>query len=104
MLSDAEVEGFIADGLVAVRAAFPADVAASCCDVVWQELAARGIDRHDRATWRSPVVRLPCPEGGPFVEAGTATPLWEAYDQLIGAGRWGRGRGVGGVDPGAVPL
>ncbi len=103
MLSDAEVEGFIADGLVAVRAAFPADVAASCCGAVWQELAARGFDRHDRATWRPPVVRLPCPVGGPFVEAGTATPLWEAYDQLIGAGRWGRRRGVGGSIPVRFP-
>src|SRR5215472_1511159 len=104
MLSDAEVDRFIGDGFVAVRAAFPADVAASCCNVVWQELAARGIDRHDRATWRSPVVRIPCPEGGPFVDAGTAMALWEAYDQLIGAGRWGRRRGVGGSIPVRFPI
>ncbi len=50
MLSDAQVEGFIANGFVAVRAAFPADMAASCRDVVWHELAARGVNRHDRAT------------------------------------------------------
>lgn len=103
MLPDADVEGFIANGLVAVRAAFPIDVAARCRDVVWQELAARGVDRHDRKTWRSPVVRIPCPEGGPFVDAGTAPALWEAYDQLIGAGRWGRRRGVGGAIPVRFP-
>lgn len=103
MLADAEVEEFIANGFVAVRAAFPADVAASCRDVIWQELAAQGVDRHDRLTWRSPVVRIPCPEGGPFVDAGTAPALWEAYDQLIGAGRWGRRRGVGGAIPVRFP-
>src|SRR5215469_1737500 len=103
MLCDPELEGFITHGFVAVRAAFPPEVAASCREVIWQELAARGIDRYDGATWRSAVVRIPCPEGDPFVEAGTAPSLWEAYDQLIGTGRWGRRRGVGGSIPVRFP-
>src|SRR5436305_372123 len=77
MLSNAEMERFVADGFVAVRGALPGGVAARCRDVIWEQLAARGVDRHDRATWRSPVVRISCPEGGPFVEAGTAPALWE---------------------------
>ncbi len=97
------MERFVADGFVAVRAAVPAAVTGACREVVWAELAVRGVRRHDRATWGSPVVRIDCPEGGPFIDAGTARPLWEAYDQLIGAGRWGRRRGVGGTIPVRFP-
>ncbi len=45
----------------------------------------------------------PAPEGGPFVDAGTVPALWEANDQLIGAGRWARRRGVGGSIPVRFP-
>ena len=55
----------------------------------------RGSTGTTRVTWRSPVVRTHCPDGGPFVDAGTAPGLWESYDELIRAGRWGRRRGVG---------
>jgi len=49
------------------------------------------------------VVRIPCPEGGPFAEAGTAPAVREACDQLIGAGRWWRWDGVGGSIPVRFP-
>src|SRR5947208_1908359 len=53
------------------------------------DLATRGVVRTDRSTWTAPVIRLNCPEGGPFVAAGTAQALWEAYDQLLGEGKGG---------------
>ncbi|MCI0689442.1 MAG: hypothetical protein L0Y54_19725 [Sporichthyaceae bacterium] len=75
MLSDAELAAFTRDGFVRVEQAVPAHTVQDCVEVIWAELARQGIDRHDPATWSDPVVRINCPEGGPFVEAGTAPPL-----------------------------
>jgi len=96
VLSDEAVEAFIADGFTVVRQAFPAEVAGACAEGIWSALAERGFRREDPSTWSDPVVRVACPEGGPFVEAGTSRPLHEACDQLLGPGRWWRRRGVGG--------
>jgi Phytanoyl-CoA dioxygenase (PhyH) len=103
MLSASEVGSFVADGYVAIRGAVPADVVHACQDVIWSELAKHGVIAHDPATWTDPVVRISCPEGGPFTEAGTRPVLWEAFDQLIGAGRWWRRPGVGGTIPVRFP-
>lgn len=70
-----------------------------CQDVIWAELARGGILRDDWSTWATPVVRSSCPEGGPFVQAGTQPAVQEACDQLIGRRRrWCR-PGVGGTIP-----
>jgi hypothetical protein len=103
VLSRDDISAFLADGYVAVRGAVPASVAAACREVVWSELRQRGVLRDDPSTWTAPVVRISCPEGGPFVAAGTAAPLQEACDQLIGAGRWRRREGVGGTIPVRFP-
>jgi hypothetical protein len=103
VLSQAEISAFISDGYVAVRGAVPDTVVRACQDVIWTELASHGVARDDPATWTGPVVRIPCPEGGPFAEAGTTTPVWQACDQLIGAGRWWRRPGVGGTIPVRFP-
>lgn len=103
MLSRDEVSAFVADGYVAVRGAVPASVAGACRDVIWSELRHAGVLREDPSTWTAPVVRIPCPEGGPFAAAGTAPLLGEACDQLAGAGRWWRRPGVGGTIPVRFP-
>jgi hypothetical protein len=103
VLSQDEISAFIADGYVAVRGAVPASVAAACQDVIWSELRRDGVLREDPATWAEPVVRIACPQGGPFAEAGTAPLLQEACDQLLGAGRWVRWAGVGGTIPVRFP-
>ena len=103
MLTQAEIDAFVRDGYVAVRGAVPDVVLRACRDVIWAELAGRGIARDDPATWTEPVVRIPCPEGGPFAEAGPTAPVREACDQLIGAGRWRPRRGVGGTIPVRFP-
>ena len=102
MLSASDVESFIADGYVAIRGAVPADVARACRQMIWSDLGQRGVT-DDPATWTEPVVRIGCPEGGPFAEAGTRPALWEAFDQLIGAGRWWHREGVGGTIPVRFP-
>lgn len=103
VLTEAEIGQFVADGFVAIRDAVPRHVAAACVDVVWAELGALGVEREDRSTWTTPLVWIPCPEGGPFVEAGTSPVLWEAYDQLVGPDRWPPRQGVGGHIPVRFP-
>jgi hypothetical protein len=103
VLSQAEIESFTADGYVAVRGAVPADVLRLCQDEIWSALGEHGVRRDDPSTWREPVVRIPCPESEAFAAAGSQPVLWEAFDQLIGEGRWWRRRGVGGSIPVRFP-
>jgi hypothetical protein len=103
VLTAAEVVQFVNDGYVALRGAIPTDVINGCQDVLWKELATRGVDRSDRSRWTQSVIRLNSPEGGPFVAAGTARALWEAYDQLLGEGRWWKRQGLGGTIPVRFP-
>ncbi len=103
MLSGAEIGRFLADGYVAVQGAVPEAVIRACQLVIWAELRRRGVSPDDPSTWSAPVVRIGCPEGGPFAEAGTAPLLYEAYDQLIGPGRWWRRAGTGGTIPVRFP-
>jgi hypothetical protein len=103
MLCASEVESFVADGYVAIRGAVPADVVRGCRQMIWCELGRQGVTADDPATWTAPVVRIGCPEGGPFAEAGTGPALWEAFDQLIGPERWWRRPGVGGTIPVRFP-
>jgi hypothetical protein len=103
VLTADQVESFVADGFVAIRGAVPGDVVAACQDVVWGELGRHGVTG-DPASWTEPVVRISCPEGGPFVDAGTRPAVWEACDQLIGGpDRWWRRPGVGGTLPVRFP-
>ena len=103
MLSPGQISSFLADGYVALRGAVPAGLARACQDVVWSELRQHGVRRDDPATWTAPVVRIPCPEGGPFAKAGTQPVVQAACDQLIGPGRWWRRAGVGGTIPVRFP-
>ncbi|MEQ4210244.1 phytanoyl-CoA dioxygenase family protein [Actinopolymorpha sp. B9G3] len=107
MLTDAQLVAFRRDGFVAVRRAVPTAVVERCVDVIWQRLAERGVRRNEPATWTEPLVRIDCPEddggGGPFAEAGTASALWEAYDQLLRPGTWWKRKGVGGTVPVRFP-
>jgi Phytanoyl-CoA dioxygenase (PhyH) len=103
VLTDAEIAAFTADGYVAVRQAVPAGIVRACQDDVWAALAERGVRRGDPATWPDPVVRVNCPDSAAFTAAGTRPALWEAYDQLIGEGRWLRRQGVGGTIPVRFP-
>ena len=69
----------------------------------WSALGEHGVRRDDPSTWREPVVRISCPESEAFAAAGSQPVLWEAFDQLIGEGRWWRRRGVGGSIPVRFP-
>jgi hypothetical protein len=104
VLSHAEIDAFVADGFVAVRGAVPPGVLRACRDEIWSAIEAQhDVRLGDPATWREPVVRVSCPETAAFAAAGTQPVLWEAFDQLIGEGRWWRRRGVGGSVPARFP-
>jgi hypothetical protein len=103
MLAPGQIDAFLADGYLVLRGAIPAETVTACESVIWSRLLGAGVLRDDPASWSEPVVRVDCPEGGPFAEAGTAPALWEAYDQLIGPGRWWRRQGLGGTIPVRFP-
>lgn len=92
-LTDAEIERFVADGFLALRGAFPADLAAAAVDALWTLLP--DIDRGDPATWTQPVVRIPGSGHAPVVAAINTGRLTGAIDDLVGVGRWERRHGYG---------
>jgi hypothetical protein len=98
------VERFVRDGFVVLRGAVAPETADTCRATIWTELAKNhGVLEHERATWTRPVIRINCPEGGSFIDAGVSPALWEAYDVLLGPGQWRPRRGVGGTIPVRFP-
>jgi hypothetical protein len=87
VLSDADVEQFMTLGHVTVRGAFPRSLAAPALDKVWAELP---VDRHDRSTWTQRFHHVPQNfDGGPFTASWTDR-VHDAFDDLLGEGRWNR--------------
>lgn len=92
MLTAREVERFISDGFVCLPEAFPRKLADACRAFLWRET---GLDPSDPATWTRPVIRLDG-YGGDLFSAAVNTPaLHEAFDQLVGVGRWVPRSGLG---------
>ena len=85
MLDPGQVRQFMVDGFVKLEGAFPRDVADACVEILWRDT---GCDRHDPATWTKPVIRLGDYGEEPFRLAAKTPALHEAFDQLVGAGRW----------------
>jgi hypothetical protein len=96
VLEPEELDSFVRDGFVRLDGAVPREIADACAATVLDALRVQGVDGDDPSTWTLPVVRLMCPESPAFAAAGTQAPLWQAYDQLIGADTWSRRHGVGG--------
>ncbi|WP_367126311.1 phytanoyl-CoA dioxygenase family protein [Streptomyces phytohabitans] len=92
MLTRTEIEEFVANGFVRVPGAVPEDVVGRCRAELWE---ATGSDPDDPATWTEPVVRLGGFATPPFRSAANAPVLHEAFDQLVGAGRWRAPGGLG---------
>jgi hypothetical protein len=79
------VEQFIDDGFVRIEGAFPRALADECVDILWRDT---GCDRNDRSTWTKPVVRLGDYGHEPFRLAANTPVLHDAFDRLVGRGRW----------------
>lgn len=83
---DAEsIRRFIDDGYVMIPRAFSRDVARDARAILWRDT---GCDPEDPSTWTKPVVRLGYYSDPPFREAGNTPLLHDAFDALVGTGRW----------------
>lgn len=92
VLSQHEVEQFITRGHVALRDAFPREVAAECRAFLWKEL---GLSPDDRAAWKKNVVHVQKVfTSEPFTGAFTKR-LFDAIDDVMGEGRWVPPGGLG---------
>src|SRR5215813_5831543 len=94
-LSDAQIRRFIHDGFVKIERAFPRELADLSRSILWRDT---GCDEADAGTWTKPVIRLGMYGQEPFARAASAPLLHQAFDQLVGPGRW-RPRGDLGTFP-----
>ena len=85
MLGEAQVEQFIRDGFVRIAEAFPRSLADEGRAILWRDT---GCDPDDPMTWTKPVIRLGLYGDAPFVAAANTPILHEAFDQIVGRGRW----------------
>ncbi|WP_129782359.1 phytanoyl-CoA dioxygenase family protein [Peristeroidobacter soli] len=85
MLSQAQIESFVQEGFVRIEDAFPKGVAEAGRRILW---AHTGCDPDEPATWTRPVVRLGGYSDPPFVQAVNTPVLRDAFDKLVGSGRW----------------
>ncbi|RNL84618.1 phytanoyl-CoA dioxygenase family protein [Halostreptopolyspora alba] len=89
MLSEEQVARFVREGFVTLRRAVPAPLAERCRDELWEAVrATAGCERDDPATWSAPVVRLGQLATESARAAANQPVLHEAFDQLVGNGRW----------------
>ncbi|MFJ4776320.1 phytanoyl-CoA dioxygenase family protein [Streptomyces sp. NPDC088762] len=79
------VSRFLRDGFVKLEGAVAPRVAASCTRLLWRET---GCDPDDPETWTQPVHWVGGMAQGPFAAAPNSPALHQAYDLLVGAGRW----------------
>jgi hypothetical protein len=84
-LTRAEVRAFVDEGFVRIDGAFSRKRAAEARAILWRDL---GCDPDDPTTWTRPVVRLGDYGQAPFREAVNMPILHNAFDQLVGDGRW----------------
>jgi hypothetical protein len=85
MLTPGELEQYHHQGFVRIERAFPRALADQAREILWKDT---GCDPHNRATWTQPVVRLGMYAQPPFVAAANTSVLHEAFDQIVGPGRW----------------
>ena len=72
-------------GFVRMDDAFPRHLADEGRAILWRD---SGCDPDDPSTWTKPVIRLGNYAQRPFVEAANTPALHEAFDRLVGRGRW----------------
>ena len=85
VLRDSQIHEFVRDGFLRIEEAFPRDLAEECREILWQDT---GCDKSDPNTWTKPVIRLGMYEQEPFARAANTSVLKNAFDQLVGPGRW----------------
>lgn len=84
-LGAAQIEQFITDGYVRLDDAFPRALATAVQERLWRDMR---LHPDDSSGWTQPVIRLGTYSEAPFVEAANTPRLRDAFDQLVGPGRW----------------
>ena len=84
-LTAQQFEQFVSAGYVKLEQAFPREIGEQCREELWR---ATGYEPDDPSTWTQPFVRLEILATPPFRDAANTLLLHEAFDQLVGAGRW----------------
>lgn len=85
VLNPQQIQSFITDGFVRIDNAFSADLASEARTILWKDIPA---DPDDRSTWTQPVVWLGMYTQEPFIKAANTAILHQAFDQLVGKGKW----------------
>jgi len=85
MLTDKQIESFVNDGYIRLEGAFSQELAAQARAILWQDL---NCDEHDPNTWTHPVIRLGMYAQKAFQLAANTPVLHQAFDHLVGPGRW----------------
>ncbi|MFI6044727.1 phytanoyl-CoA dioxygenase family protein [Nocardia sp. NPDC051321] len=93
-LDRGQITRFIEDGFVRVEAVFSRVIAQQCLEIMWLDT---GCDPDDPAGWKTPMIRLPGYDTEPFRTAAQMPVLEQAFDQLVGPGRWARRSGIGAI-------
>jgi hypothetical protein len=92
MLTAEQLHQFTTEGFIRIDRAFPRDCADEARATLWKDT---GCNPDDRTTWTKPVIRLGMYSQPPFIQAANTQVLHEAFDQLVGAGKWLPCRSVG---------
>lgn len=79
------IKRFVADGFIKMEQAVPPDVTAACAQLLWEQIEAMP---GDRSTWTRPVYWVGNMAQEPFRAAANTPVLHDAFDALVGPGRW----------------
>lgn len=92
MITEHDIEHFVAEGFVCIEHAFSKEVADEVVDILWNDIP---FDRTNRETWTEPVVRLGMYSQKPFIDSANTRELHSAFDKLVGVNKWVPCRNVG---------
>jgi hypothetical protein len=92
-VSPAQQHQFLHNGYVRLDNAFPRAVARRALVILWEK---SGCAPNNPATWTRPVVRIGDCSEEPFREAANTPALHQAFDRLVGPGRWIPRESLGG--------
>ncbi|MGK9117735.1 phytanoyl-CoA dioxygenase [Olivibacter jilunii] len=85
VLNSQQIQSFITNGFVRIDNVFSTDLAREARSILWKDIPA---DPNDRSTWTQPVVWLGMYTQEPFIKAANTAILHQAFDQLVGKGKW----------------
>lgn len=92
MLTGQEISHFLETGYVKLERVFTPELAAEGRRILWKDT---GCDPADPSTWTKAVIRLGDDGQEPFRKAANMPVLHEAFDQLVGKGKWLPGNSLG---------